>query len=254
MSQRWAHCALPSVQGGTHRGGAVAPTGAPPAVGADVEAAGTQYGTTSLLMAAKAGHAGVVQLLLDAGADTRVRCLRPRRPPSKPSQGLVGGLLCALGHSSFPTSDFLLLCWCSKSPPVAGRAYGTTSLIAAAQLGHVEVVQRLLAARADPHQTTHDGSTARQLTERALTALREAPHGNGKATAEGEPPPPAERGGPPSAAGGTDTALAAVTASLAALSAAATGSSAPAIDGLPLATWLQKVIHMLEAAERLPKR
>jgi ankyrin repeat protein len=137
---------------------------------------------------------------------------------------------------------------------VAGRAYGTTALIAAAQLGHVEVVERLLAARADPHQATHDGSTARQLTERALAALREAMHGNGEATGEREPLPSAEQGGPPPAGEGAETALAAVTASLAALSATAAASSGSAVDGMPLAARLQKAIHMLEAAERLPKR
>ena len=37
-----------------------------------VEAAGTQYGTTSLLMASKSGHADVVRRLLAARANTEV--------------------------------------------------------------------------------------------------------------------------------------------------------------------------------------
>ena len=37
-----------------------------------VEAAGTQYGTTSLLMASKSGHADVVGRLLAARANTEV--------------------------------------------------------------------------------------------------------------------------------------------------------------------------------------
>ena len=43
---------------------------------------------------------------------------------------------------------------------VAGRAYGTTSLVAAAQHGHGEVVQLLLDGRANPNRQLNDGSTA----------------------------------------------------------------------------------------------
>lgn len=52
---------------------------------------------------------------------------------------------------------------------VAGRAYGTTSLVAAAQQGHADVVALLLRGRADPFKTLNDGATA-------LSRAREAGH------------------------------------------------------------------------------
>lgn len=142
---------------------------------------------------------------------------------------------------------------------MAGRSFGTTSLVAASQLGHVEVVYRLLAARADPHQTLHNGTTARQLTERALAKLREeAAPSSVEDGGEGEPAVPSEQGGPASPAEMVDDALDAVTASLGELSpdpgiSNVVSNVAATMDGLPLAARLQKVVHMLEAAERRPK-
>ena len=48
---------------------------------------------------------------------------------------------------------------------MAGRAYGTTSLVAAAQHGHEDVVRALLVGGADPHKTLNDGSTALQKAQ-----------------------------------------------------------------------------------------
>ena len=57
---------------------------------------------------------------------------------------------------------------------VAGRAYGTTSLVAAAQHGHEDVVRILLEGGADPHKTLNDGSTALQKSqEQRHTAIVE---------------------------------------------------------------------------------
>ncbi len=125
--------------------------------GANVEAAGAVYGTTSLLMASKGGHAQIVAMLLRCAAPRLAASprlaarlpapacqeLRPPTPPPPPPLPLP-----------FPPGRY------NADTEVAGRAYGTTSLVAASQHGHVHVVQHLLAGGADPHKALNDGSTA----------------------------------------------------------------------------------------------
>jgi ankyrin repeat protein len=103
----------------------------------DSEARG---GWTALMYAVENGQMGMVQVLLERGADPEAR-------------EFVYGKRC----SYRPSSDT-----CEPVP-----TNGSTALMIAAVNGHVDIVKMLLEAGADPRKENKDGKRALELAEEA---------------------------------------------------------------------------------------
>jgi ankyrin repeat protein len=104
--------------------------------GADVNARETTHEQTALMWAVAQNHSGVVQLLLEKGANVRART-PPRRTRNAVSGQFAGGECCL--------------------PNYVG---GFTPLLFAAQQGHVDAARQLLGAGADINDTAADGTSA----------------------------------------------------------------------------------------------
>ena len=105
---------------------------------------------TALSAASLAGHAGVVRILLDAGAS-----------------GNVGALFVAARSGRQDVIDVLLASGVDvnhqATATLPARNYpdpGETALMVAAQRGHIEAVKALLAAGASVHLKDNEGRTA----------------------------------------------------------------------------------------------
>ncbi len=101
--------------------------------GAQVNAKETLRETTAVMWAAEQNHADVIKLLVDHGADVTVQS---KKAAAKKEYGVVYKM---------------------KEGSFAG---GTTALVLAAREGAIQSVAALLAAKADPNQTSGDGSSA----------------------------------------------------------------------------------------------
>jgi len=101
--------------------------------GAQVNAKETLRETTAVMWAAEQNHADVVKLLVERGADVTIQS---KKEIAKKQYGVV-----------YKTKE-------------GSSAGGTTALVLAAREGAIESVAALLAAKADPNQTTGDGSSS----------------------------------------------------------------------------------------------
>lgn len=112
-------------------------------------------GFTALHLAAFFGHADAARLLLDAGADPAAVAANPMAV--QPLHSAVAGR-----HGD--VAEMLL----ERGAPAGARQHGGfTPLHAAAQHGDDRLVDRLLAAGADPSAATDDGRTAADVAEAA---------------------------------------------------------------------------------------
>jgi ankyrin repeat protein len=113
--------------------------------GADINAKG-RYGITALMLSSERGHVGVVQLLLAKGADVS----------AKDDLG-VTALMHASDKGHVDAAELLL----DKGADVNAKDKdGGTALMQASFAGHVDVVNLLLANGADINAKDKDGKTA----------------------------------------------------------------------------------------------
>jgi ankyrin repeat protein len=130
------------------------------AAGADVEKRGRYFGETPLLLAAAGARRGIVSLLavhadVDARAADGATPLLRALNPAADSDPVV--------RKVAPVVDVLLAA--DADPNLADQA-GNTPLMAAAGLGDVSLVQRLLDAGADPGRRNKQGESAQSLALR----------------------------------------------------------------------------------------
>lgn len=111
-------------------------------------------GTTPLYAAAVQGHAPVVRLLLATGAD-------PDRESTAATEGLP--LCAAVAHDHADAIDALLVGGADPNRHEHDPLGATTALHAAAALGRLRTVERLLAAGADPLLSDSAGTTPLDL-------------------------------------------------------------------------------------------
>src|SRR5262249_5927416 len=154
--------------------------------GADVNAR-DQWGATALIMAAKFGHSRVLRRLCAAGArledtDARGRSALSwlaRRGDFADAARVLVDSGANVNHGDednvTPLASAAYLGWsrtldvllaAGADPNLPGRIHGSTPLILAAESGHIDIVQRLLNARAQVDQTSLEGWTALMFASR----------------------------------------------------------------------------------------
>lgn len=128
--------------------------------GADVDGWDRKREATPLLMAVFRSHLDSVRLLLDRGADIDVVGSEGDTP-----------LLWTIVEGDDAMLEIILSHGVGESIDIPGTIQGLTPLGAAAMRGRLDLVERLLAAGADPSVTDHDRDTAE---DRANGELSEA--------------------------------------------------------------------------------
>ena len=133
--------------------------------GAATGAAESNHGQTALMWAAAAGHADIVELLLDQGADIapETKATADQLPHScnvcswKPSPGGFTPLLFAARSGDVATARHILQ---AGADPNEGTAEHGNALVIASASGHVDLAMYLLASGADPNSADETGLTA----------------------------------------------------------------------------------------------
>lgn len=125
--------------------------------GARVDGWDRDWEATPLLMAVFRSLPECVRLLLARGANPDVVGIEGDTP-----------ILCSLIQEDHEITDMLLTHGIGESINRPGTIEGTTPLGAAARLGRIDFVERILAAGADLDVTDYDRFTAEERAQRAL--------------------------------------------------------------------------------------
>ena len=130
--------------------------------GADANATFLTHGETALMFASRTGNVEVVKMLLDRGANVNAKeTLRDTTAVSwaaEQNHAEVIRLLAEKGADVKVKSKVVTPTGGRGGPPIPTG--GLSPLVFAAREGGLEAVKNLIAAGADPNQTTGDGSSA----------------------------------------------------------------------------------------------